>query len=118
MSIQLWAGLHLGVDAKRLRAQGVQCPYSIGHVAVLSAMRAATDDIFLERAKAPVRQVTMCVPANSWDRWAIELPPELKRLRSGKLDRVVMAFESESDATQFSRIGGGGDGLRLLWSGR
>jgi len=103
MAIRLWAALHLDVDVARLRVQGVQCPYSTGNVVVLSAMRDGVDDILLERAKFPVQQTTVLVPAGSWDRSNIELPPHLKKLRAGKLDRVVMVFESPDYAAQLAR---------------
>lgn len=111
MPIPLWAARHLNVDATRLRAQGVNCPYSTGNVVVLSAMRDAADDLFLERARLPVQQVTVLAPTDGWDRSAIELPPYLKKLRSGKLDRVIVAFESATHATL--SVGG-----RFAWSKR
>lgn len=100
---QLYAARYLDVDAVRLRAQGVQCPHPTRYVAVLSAMRDAVNDLFLERAKSSVQQATVLVSASGWDRSAIDLPPLLKKLRSGKLDRVVIAFEGNDAAESFRR---------------
>lgn len=102
MPIPLRAALYLGVDAARLRAQGVQCPYSTGNVVVLSAMRDAVADLYLEGAKLPVSQATIAMHDDGWDRSAIDLPPCFKKLRSGKLERAVVVFESSAAAKRFS----------------
>lgn len=114
MTIGLWAALHREVKLPRIHAQGVECPYPSACAIVLSAMREAVGDIYLRKAKLPIRQVSMLVPAESWDRWSIDLPPRFKELRAGKLDRVLMLFECNSDATLFAK----GGRFSLLWHAR
>jgi hypothetical protein len=116
MPIRIWAVSHPGADVSRMRAQGVDCPYPYWSpcVVVLSAMREAARDIYLSKAKLPIRQVSMTVPAESWDRWSIDLPPRLKELSKGKLDRVVMLFEAEAGLVSFQNTSRNAYGV--LWS--
>ncbi len=100
MTKRYFAGIHVGADADRLRAQGIECPFQVPHAVVISTMPPAAQDLYLANVSRPIREVVMLAPAKQWD-WQVELPPHLKAMRALKLDRVVVVFEDENEASNW-----------------